>query len=63
MLNRDAQLAMSPTPTMTEAPLIATTGAGDAAGGGVRLTGGLHAATKSSATSEPGCRVNRIIVP
>src|SRR5512132_3922894 len=42
MLNCELQLAMSPTPIITDAPLSATTGAGDAAGGGVRLTGGLH---------------------
>jgi hypothetical protein len=36
------QLAMSPTPIITDAPLSATTGAGEAAGGGVSLTAGLQ---------------------
>jgi hypothetical protein len=63
MLNRDEQLAMSPTPTITEAPLSATIGAGDAAGGGVRLTDGLHATASRSATSEATYRITCMIVP
>jgi hypothetical protein len=62
MLSRDEQLAISPTPTITEAPLSATTGAGDAAGGGVRLTDGLHA-TMARNTSETACCDNHMIVP
>jgi hypothetical protein len=51
MLKRDWQLAMSPTPIITEAPLSATIAAGDAAGGGVNWIGGVHAAAASSTTS------------
>jgi len=36
---------MSPTPTITEAPLSATSVAVDAAGGGVTSTRGLHPET------------------
>jgi hypothetical protein len=63
MLSRELQLAMSPTPIITDAPLNATTGAGDAAGGGVRLTAGLHSAAASSARSGIDRRVSRMIVP
>ena len=50
---------MSPTPTITEAPLNATCSAGDAAGGGVDATAGLHsnrqdrAQTPSRTRAEP----------
>jgi hypothetical protein len=39
---------MSPTPTITEAPLSATSVAIDAAGGGVMSTRGLHPETSSA---------------
>jgi hypothetical protein len=40
--SRCEQLAMSPTPTIADAPLNATCSAGAAAGGGVMCTLGLH---------------------
>jgi hypothetical protein len=51
LLKCDEQLAMSPAPIMTDAPLSATMGAADAAGGGVNWTGGLHARVVDAATS------------
>jgi hypothetical protein len=42
---------MAPTPIITAAPHRATTGAGDAAGGGVSLTAGLQVAPTNSAAN------------
>src|SRR6185312_12752914 len=48
------QTAMSPTPIITDAPLIATCEAGASAGAGVVCTGGLHENASSEAmASEP----------
>jgi hypothetical protein len=65
-LNRCEQLAMSPTPTITDAPLNATSVAGDAADGGVRSTAGLQSKTSnatSNATSGPMDCLYRMTVP
>jgi hypothetical protein len=48
---------------MTDAPLSATTGAGDAAGGGVNWTGGLHAPATNSAASDTANGLNCMMIP
>jgi hypothetical protein len=62
MLNRDVQLAMSPTPIITDAPLNATTSADDAAGGGVRLIAGLHAPAVNTAVSVDAYEASRMVI-